>query len=640
MSETRLACAGMGYAIGACGSVAELERALYTGSPVELGRSWPVERVLAEALRDAAVSERDERVVTVHVTDGLPEALDRAARELINADADVVLVCAERDGGAVALALTKPGRPAPKVYATLTVPEPAAQACLTDVVKLALRLYFRYLPPEPENGGASCPWLREADGRPLRSTVGGLSLTGATTRDQTTALDWHHATDVVLFPLCGKDTGDLMRVIAEAKEAVEAGTELAELVTDDPEAPLRAVLCAPPTSIVRELDRALASLPRAHAEGKDWASPSGSFCAARPIGPDGRVALVYPGLFTLYPGLSRELMRLFPMVHADLEAIAIATGRVGYRDLTQRLMGTEDEARLERELVNDLGALCSIGVAFTTAHTRLLRALLGRRDLGALGYSLGEVSMIVAARADLERTWKIEDAGALPLLGGGVAASERVVRDKWRIPDSETGPIWGSRVVVGDPAKVLAAVRGRERVFLSHVNTPGEVVLTGDPAECAAVAAELGLPSVPSAHSHIFHTPLMDPRYLEGAFAADAAPDPDVELFSAYENRPLPRGAGDIGGAIETMLSRRVDFAKVVRAAYVQGYRYFLEVGPGGVCTRWIGDTLAGRPHVAVPLERRGAPAVNTVAGLLARLASHGVALDLTPFSPVQKEMT
>ncbi|WP_168200910.1 hypothetical protein [Allokutzneria sp. NRRL B-24872] len=624
----------MGYAIGACGSVTELERALYAGNPVQPGRSWPVERVLAEALRDAAVSERDERVITVHVTDGLPNALARAAEEL--AEADVVLICQERDGGAVAVALTKPGRPAPKVYATLEVPETAAQACLTDVVKHALRLYFRY----QESGGASVPWLREADGGPLRSTVGGLSLTGATTRDQTAALDWHHATDVVLLPVCGRDTDDLMRVIAETKEAVEAGADLAELVADDRDAPLRAVFCAPPGSIVRELDRALASLPRAHADGKDWASPSGSFCAARPIGADGRVALVYPGLFTLYPGLSRELMRLFPVVHADLEAIAFATGKVGYRDLTQRLMGTEDEAELERELVNDLGALCSIGVAFTAAHTRLLRVLLGRRDFGALGYSLGEVSMVVAAQTDLRDLWAVEGAATTPLLGDGIAASERIVRRKWEIPDSGTGPVWGSRVVVGDPAKVLAAVRGRDRVFLSHVNTPGEVVLTGDPAACAAVATELGLPSVPSAHSHIFHTPLMERDYFQGAFGRPVELDPDVELFSAHENRPLPRGSGDVGGQIETMLSRRVDFAKVVRAAYVQGYRYFLEVGPGGVCTRWIGDVLAGRAHVAVPLERRGAPAVNTVAGLLARLASNGVALDLTPFLPVQKEMT
>ncbi|SDM42964.1 hypothetical protein [Allokutzneria albata] len=642
MGKTRLACAGIGYAIGGCGSVEAFERARYTGAATGPGRNWPVERVREEALRDAAVSERDECVVTVHVTDGLANALERARDEL--ADADVVLVCQEESGGAVAVALTAPVRPAPKVYATLSLPGPETSATLKDLVEAALSLYHRCLPPGPENGGVSCPWLREADARPLRTSVGGLALTGSALRADTAPLDWHYATDVVLLPVCGQDTEDLLAAIARVKDAIEAGTDLAELVADEPDAPLRAVFCAEPGSMVRELDRALASLPRAHAEGKDWASPNGSFCAARPIGADGGVALVYPGLFTLYPGLSRELMRLFPMVHSALEDLGTATGRVGYRDLMQRLLGRlsgpEDEDRLERELVNDLGALCSIGVAVTTAHTRLVQTLLGRAEIGALGYSLGEVSMIIAAQSEVRELWGVGAASSSPVLSDGIAASERIVREKWRVPDSATGPIWGSRVVVGDPEVVRTAVRGRDRVFLSHVNAPGEVVITGDPAECAEVAAGLGLPSMPSAHSHIFHTPLMERRYFAGAFDAPVTVDPRVELFSAYENRPLPKGDEALGAKIVTMLSRRVDFARVVRAAYVRGYRYFLEVGPGGVCTRWITDTLAGRPHVAVPLERRGAPTVNTVAGLLARLVSNGVAIDLSPFLPVKKEMS
>ncbi|MCP3804488.1 hypothetical protein NLX83_34990 [Allokutzneria sp. A3M-2-11 16] len=624
--------------MGACGSVESFERAHYSGTPIGESRTWPAERVQEEALRDAAVSAQDERVVVVEVTDGLAKALARAGEEL--ADADVVLVCEE----GAAIALTRPDRPAPKIYATLAVPEPDASATLDDLVRAALSLYHRYLPPGPENAGVSCPWLCERDGAPLRTTVGELTLTGANTRDEIAPVDWHYATDVVLLPVCGKDTEDLIAAVTRVKEAVDEGADLADLVADDAEAPLRAVFSAKPDAMARELDRALTSLARAHAEGKDWASPNGSYCAVRPIGADGGVALVYPGLFTLYAGLSRELMRLFPVVHSALEALALDTGAVEHRDLVQRLLGRvagpEDEAGLERELVNDLGALCAIGVGFTTAHTQLLRALLGRRDLGAVGYSLGEVSMIIAAQPDTRDFWALRSLGAMPVLDDGIAASDRVVRRKWEIPDSDPGPVWGSRVIMGDPERVRTAVRGRDRVFLSHVNTPGEVVITGDPTECAQVAAELGLPSIPSAHSHVFHTPLMERGYFESAFDQPVTVDPRVELFSAHENRPFAKGDRDLGDKIMTMLSRQVDFARVVRAAYVQGYRYFLEVGPGGVCTRWITDTLAGKPHVAVPLERRGAPAVNTVAGLVARLASNGVPLDLTPFLPVQKETT
>ncbi|MFB9907589.1 hypothetical protein [Allokutzneria oryzae] len=637
MGQTRLACAGIGYAVGSCGSAAEFERAVYAGAELETGRSWPVERVLEEALRDAAVSQRDECVVTVRVTEGVPKALERAREEL--ADADVVLLCAEEAGGAVAIALTALARPSPRVYATLDVLDADEAVTLSELVKAALCLHHRYLPPGPENGGVSCPWLREVDNSPLRTVRGGVALVGASVRP---GIDWHHTTDVVLLPVTGRDTEHLMRSIAQVKEAVESGTELAELVAEEPDAPLRAVFCVTPGSAVRELDRALVSLPRAHAEGKDWASPTGSYCAARPIGADGKVAVVYPGLFTLYPGLSRDLMRRFPLLHTELEKFGGAVGHAGYRDLAQRLLGrisgAEDEAALERELFGDLAALCAIGVVYSSAHTRLLRELLGHRDIGALGYSLGEVSMSVAAREDSHDLWALEDVELMEKLRDGIDAAHREVRQRWRIPESEQRPVWGSRVLVTDPGRVRAAVSGRERVFLSHINTPNEVVISGDPVECAAVAAELGVPSMPSAHSHIFHTPLMTPAYFGGGFDRRLTPDPEIELFSAYENRPLPRGTGELGRVVPLMLSRTVDFTRLVRAAYVAGYRYFLEVGPGGMCTRWVGDSLAGKPHVAVALERRGTPATTTVAGLLARLASNGVPLGLTPFLPVPKE--
>ncbi|URN13871.1 hypothetical protein LUW77_28320 [Streptomyces radiopugnans] len=60
----------------------------------------------------------------------------------------------------------------------------------------------------------------------------------------------------------------------------------------------------PPTPqwLAGELAAAERDLPRVIAEGGEWSTPSGSYCTARPMGPDGRVAFVYPGAFTTYPG--------------------------------------------------------------------------------------------------------------------------------------------------------------------------------------------------------------------------------------------------------------------------------------------------------------------------------------------------
>ncbi|HEX6075430.1 MAG TPA: hypothetical protein VFZ32_09225, partial [Micromonosporaceae bacterium] len=78
-------------------------------------------------------------------------------------------------------------------------------------------------------------------------------------------------------------------------------------------------------------------------------------------------------------------------------------------------------------------------------------------------------------------------------------------------------------------------------------------------------------------------------------------------------------------------LCRPVDFPRLVRTAYAEGFRAFVEVGPAATCTRWITDVLRAdaQPHVAVSLDRRGAATATALAGAIARLVSHGVQVRL-----------
>ena len=66
---------------------------------------------------------------------------------------------------------------------------------------------------------------------------------------------------------------------------------------------------------------------------------------------------------------------------------------------------------------------------------------------------------------------------------------------------------------------------------------------------------------------------------------------------------------------------------RVVRRAYEDGVRAFVEVGPGGSCTRMIGEILEGRPHLAVaacPGEREPVAAFLAVLGPAGRRAVPG----------------
>ncbi len=71
------------------------------------------------------------------------------------------------------------------------------------------------------------------------------------------------------------------------------------------------------------------------------------------------------------------------------------------------------------------------------------------------------------------------------------------------------------------------------------------------------------------------------------------------------------------------------DFTKVVRGAYADGARIFVEVGPGGSCTRMIGKILEGMPHVARAACVGGQSEVGMLLETLAVLIAEGVDVDL-----------
>jgi len=85
------------------------------------------------------------------------------------------------------------------------------------------------------------------------------------------------------------------------------------------------------------------------------------------------------------------------------------------------------------------------------------------------------------------------------------------------------------------------------------------------------------------------------------------------------------RASGVMKELAPSTITRTLDFPRLVEAAYKNGARVFIEVGPGANCTRWIDEILQGKPHLAVPSNRRGLPDQATLTRMRARLASHGI---------------
>src|SRR5262249_38800963 len=108
-----------------------------------------------------------------------------------------------------------------------------------------------------------------------------------------------------------------------------------------------------------------------------------------------------------------------------------------------------------------------------------------------------------------------------------------------------------------------------------------------------------------------------------------ATPTPGVRFYStalgrAYEVTTESAADAILGQALDT-----VDFPAVIEAAYADGVRLFLEMGPGASCSRVIGAILGERPHRARPACVAGTDGPATVLRLLAQLVVERVSVDL-----------
>ncbi|MEW1691669.1 beta-ketoacyl synthase N-terminal-like domain-containing protein [Streptomyces sp. NPDC091265] len=594
-----------------------------------------------DALAAAGLTPGEVELVETGAAD--PAALDGLARTWT----------AERSGGELRTALSA-------VHGS--VGDSGCASALASVIRAALCLHHGYFPVAPGGADAarlegsafflaadSRPWLRaRREGRRAASvSVTGTSgshahvvLTGGQVRGEVAETDWARSGGGLVVPVGADDITGLLRRLGELRAALDG--DWAALAEDRP-APLKAVLVADDIAgLARQIDQALKDLPGVWESGGEWLSPSGSYFTARPLGAEGKVALVFPGAFNSYLGLGHSLFRSFPGLlprfeaQAEFPAELLRSASLYPRSLAP--MGRRDLMRKEGALVEDIPLMLAAGTSYALLSTDLVREVLGIPVDGAFGYSLGESSMLFATGGWIKSARGDEKISASPLFDDMLRGPKRTVRDLWGlgddVPDSE---VWSTHVLLAPAADVRAVVQRFERVFITHVNTPLEVVVAGDPGQCKEVIAELACRSARSPANHVMHCPVVD-GVLTDLADLNRYPTGDVGdlvLYSSRHYAPVTDfDADSVAGNIAVTLRETVDFPKLVRRAYDDGFRCFIEVGPSSTCARWIHETLGDEPHLAVSVDRRGARGATDVARLVARLASHGIAVDLAPFAP------
>ncbi|HUI51561.1 MAG TPA: ACP S-malonyltransferase [Terriglobales bacterium] len=280
----------------------------------------------------------------------------------------------------------------------------------------------------------------------------------------------------------------------------------------------------------------------------------------------GKVAFVFPGQASQYPGMGKELAEKYPAARA---VFAEADKALGFSISRICFEGSEDDLKLT---ANTQPAILTVSVA---VHRVLAEK--GLTPDFVAGHSLGEYSALVAA-------------GSLKFADAVVLVRKRGTYMQEAVPAGlgAMAAIMGlSPAVVADACK--RAAEG-EICSAANLNSPEQTVISGHAAavkRAVEIASQLGAKrAVMLAVSAPFHSALMMPaqeKLAQDLHNTEFGPL-HPPLVTNVDADTIETGS-EAREALVRQVTAAVRWEESVRMLIDEGVNTFVEVGPGRVLT-------------------------------------------------------
>ncbi|MCM0081525.1 type I polyketide synthase [Geomonas sp. Red32] len=440
-----------------------------------------------------------------------------------------------------------------------------------------------------------------------------------------------------LFPIAGSGQGEIAEALLQLRDkaTLPSPPDIATLSRDlikrqqaMANQPLAMSLVArSPDELIGLIDQAERLLSADSVQSEAILHPSlrdRLFFSRNPLGATGKIGFVFPGSGNHFADMGKDLSARWPEIFRRQDA--------ENQYLREQFQPEAFWNGAPIEEVNEDHLAVIFGQVATGCAVSDIVQGFGIKPNAVITYSLGESAGLIATRTWQERDLMLSRMKNSTLFTHDLAGECRAVRKAWgEMEGKEIN--WCIGVVDAPAREVRRALKKSSHVYLLIVNTPDECVIGGDVKWVKHVVAMLDCRFFPLQGVTTVHCEVARP-------VAEAYRD--LHLFNTYPPSNVTFYSGAYGAsyqvnrrsAAESILAQAlegIDFPKVIDAAYEDGVRIFIEMGPGASCTRMIGRILNKRPHAARAVCFPGGDENSAVVKLLAHLFAERVPMDLEP---------
>lgn len=375
-------------------------------------------------------------------------------------------------------------------------------------------------------------------------------------------------------------------------------------------------------------------------EKNEIKTPKGSYFTREPLGEEGKLAFVFPGLGSSYIGLGQKIFQLFPSIFKESFRFTRNVGEELQEKVlyprTQNALTFKEKRQRDMDIVMNLKDLGKTDTTYSSICAHVMTDVFKVKPDVAFGYSMGEANMMTALDVwqnptELEDRFKASDIFKNKLYG-----NLKTVKRYWAVAENENAEhLWGTFTLKASKEQVETCLTEHkiEKVYLTLINTDDNVVIAGNPFACLTLVQKLNCRAIPMGFVPAIHCEITAQEY-EGIAQLYSMPTTETcttKLYSSSCYLPVPLRQKAIAYAIAKCFCEPVDFPKLVNKVYQDGARIFIEAGAGRTCSTWIDKILSGKKHVIVPLNVKGTEDSLTFARVMAKLFCHKVDVSLHP---------